>query len=62
MSVEPAFAMFRMIARYTNMEYVGIPLRADFSLDLDLMLNAITRYQPAVIFIAYPNNPTGNLF
>ena len=62
MSVEPAFAMFRMIATYTNMEYIGIPLNADFSLDLDLMLNAITRYQPAVIFIAYPNNPTGNLF
>ena len=62
MSVEPAFAMFRMIATYTNMEYIGIPLKADFSLDLDLMLNAITRYQPAVIFIAYPNNPTGNLF
>ena len=62
MSVEPAFAMFRMIATYTNIEYIGIPLKADFSLDLDLMLNAITRYQPAVIFIAYPNNPTGNLF
>ena len=62
MSVEPAFVMFRMIATYTNMEYIGVPLKADFSLDLDLMLDAITKYQPAVIFIAYPNNPTGNLF
>lgn len=26
------------------------------------MLHAIAEYQPAVIFIAYPNNPTGNLF
>ncbi|MGV7235713.1 MAG: histidinol-phosphate transaminase [Nitrosomonadaceae bacterium] len=62
MSVEPAFAMFRMIATYARMEYIGIPLKTNFSLDLDLMLNAIAKYQPAVIFIAYPNNPTGNLF
>jgi len=62
MSVEPAFVMFRMIATYTGMEYIGIPLKANFSLDLDLMLTAITKHQPAVIFIAYPNNPTGNLF
>ena len=62
MSVEPAFSMFRMIATYTRMKYIGIPLKANFSLDLDLMLTAITKYRPAVIFIAYPNNPTGNLF
>ena len=62
MSIEPAFVMFRMIATYARMEYIGIPLTANFSLDLDLMLTAITKYQPAVIFIAYPNNPTGNLF
>jgi len=62
MSVEPAFVMFRMIATYTKMKYIGISLKANFSLDLDLMLTAITKHQPAVIFIAYPNNPTGNLF
>jgi histidinol-phosphate aminotransferase len=62
MSVEPAFVMFRMIATYTKMKYIGIPLKANFLLDLDLMLTAITKHQPAVIFIAYPNNPTGNLF
>ena len=62
MSVEPAFVMFRMIATYSNMEYIGVPLKADFSLDLDLMLDAITKHQQAIIFIAYPNNPTGNLF
>ncbi|MBL80169.1 MAG: histidinol-phosphate transaminase [Nitrosomonadaceae bacterium] len=62
MSIEPSFIMFRMIAAYTNMKYVGIPLRANFELDLDFMLEAILKHQPAVIFIAYPNNPTGNLF
>lgn len=62
MSVEPAFAMFRMIATFANLNYVGIPLKSDFSLDLDMMLAAIAEHQPAVIFLAYPNNPTGNLF
>tara|TARA_R110002073_G_scaffold66026_2_gene164905 strand:+ start:930 stop:2024 length:1095 start_codon:yes stop_codon:yes gene_type:complete len=62
MSVEPAFVMFRMIATFANIDYVGIPLKADFSIDLDAMLTAIAKHQPAVIFLAYPNNPTGNLF
>ncbi|MDP1558280.1 MAG: histidinol-phosphate transaminase [Nitrosomonas sp.] len=62
MSVEPAFVMFRMIATFANIKYVGVPLSADFSLDLEAMLAAIGKYQPTVIFLAYPNNPTGNLF
>ncbi|SFN23018.1 histidinol-phosphate aminotransferase [Nitrosospira briensis] len=62
MSVEPAFVMFRMIATFTGMRYAGVPLNPDFSLDVDAVLAAIARHQPAVIFIAYPNNPTGNLF
>jgi histidinol-phosphate aminotransferase len=62
LSVEPAFVMFRMIATFARMKYAGVPLKADFTLDVDAMLDAIARHQPAVIFIAYPNNPTGNLF
>ncbi|MDN5882837.1 MAG: histidinol-phosphate transaminase [Nitrosospira sp.] len=62
MSVEPAFVMFRMIATFAGMGYAGVPLKTDFSLDVDAMLAAIARHRPAVIFIAYPNNPTGNLF
>ncbi|PTR14844.1 MULTISPECIES: histidinol-phosphate transaminase [unclassified Nitrosospira] len=62
LSVEPTFVMFRMIAAFAGMTYAGVPLRADFSLDMDAVLDAIARCQPALIFIAYPNNPTGNLF
>ncbi|MBY0500276.1 MAG: histidinol-phosphate transaminase [Nitrosomonas sp.] len=61
-SVEPSFVMFRMIATFANIQYVGVPLKEDFSLDLEAMLTAIAKYKPAVIFLAYPNNPTGNLF
>lgn len=62
LSVEPSFVMYKMIAAFTGMNYVGVPLTEDFSLDLPAMLEAIKRHQPALIFLAYPNNPTGNLF
>lgn len=62
LSVEPSFVMYRMIATFTGMRYVGVPLAADFSLDLPATLAAIEREQPALVFLAYPNNPTGNLF
>jgi len=62
LSVEPSFVMYRMIAIFTGMRYVGVPLAADFSLDLAETLAAIEREQPALVFLAYPNNPTGNLF
>ena len=63
LSVEPAFVMYQMIARFCGMEYVGVPLDpVDYSLDMPALLEAIEQTDPAVIFLAYPNNPTGNLF
>jgi histidinol-phosphate aminotransferase len=59
---EPSFVMYRMNARYAGMRFVDVPLNADFSLDTDAMLAAIARERPALVFLAYPNNPTGNLF
>jgi histidinol-phosphate aminotransferase len=58
----PAFVMFARAAKFAGMDFVGVPLRADFSLDLPAMLAAIAEHKPAVVFLAYPNNPTGNLF
>jgi histidinol-phosphate aminotransferase len=62
MSVEPSFVMYKMIATFLDMPYVGVSLTDDFSLDAETILTAIEQHQPAVIFLAYPNNPTGNLF
>lgn len=62
LSVDPGFVMYRMIATFVAMDYVGVPLNEDFSLNETAVLNAIELHQPAVVFIAYPNNPTGNLF
>jgi histidinol-phosphate aminotransferase len=44
------------------MPYVAVPLAKDFTLDKAAVLSAVQKNKPAVIFIAYPNNPTGNLF
>ena len=62
LGVEPSFVMFRRIATYAGARYVGMDLREDFSLDIERLLSEIERQAPALIFIAYPNNPTGNLF
>jgi len=60
---EPGFAMYKIIADTVGAEYIGVDLNCDdFSLDVDAMLFAIKKHQPAVVFLAYPNNPTGNLF
>ena len=60
---DPGFVMYRQLSDCLGLNYLGIPLCADnFDLDMPAMRVAIERYQPAVIFLAYPNNPTGNLF
>jgi histidinol-phosphate aminotransferase len=58
----PSFVMYENYARLYGLRYVAVPLREDFSLDLAAMLAAIDRDRPALTFLAYPNNPTGNLF
>ncbi|MCK5719207.1 MAG: histidinol-phosphate transaminase [Thiomargarita sp.] len=60
---EPSFIMYRHLAQVVGMPYIGVHLQPDdFSLDIFAMLEAIETYQPALIFLASPNNPTGNLF
>jgi len=60
---EPTFVMYKQIAQSLGIRFIGVPLlESDFSLDMDAMRKAIKHYQPAITFLAYPNNPTGNLF
>ena len=62
LSIEPAFVMFKMIATFCGLQYIGVPLTPDFEIGREQTLAVIEMHQPAVTFIAYPNNPTGNLF
>ncbi|HLL20267.1 MAG TPA: histidinol-phosphate transaminase [Rubrivivax sp.] len=58
----PGFVMYEMSARLRGLRFVGVPLTADFQLDEAAMLAAIEQHRPALTYIAYPNNPTANLF
>ena len=58
----PGFVMYEMSAKLRGLRFVGVPLTVDFELDEAAMLAAIERHRPALTYIAYPNNPTANLF
>lgn len=58
----PGFVMYEMSARLQGLNFVGVPLTADFELDAAAMLAAIERHRPAITYLAYPNNPTANLW
>ena len=59
---EPGFVMYRMSAQLRGLRFIGVPLTAEFELDGNAMLAAIERERPALTYIAYPNNPTCNLW
>jgi histidinol-phosphate aminotransferase len=59
---EPGFVMYAMSAKLLGLTYVGVPLQADFELDLPAMQAAIQTHRPAIVYLAYPNNPTANLW
>jgi len=58
----PGFVMYAMSAQLQGLDFVGVPLTADFALDVPAMLSAIADTQPAIVYLAYPNNPTANLW
>ncbi|SFV67134.1 Histidinol-phosphate aminotransferase [hydrothermal vent metagenome] len=62
MSFKPSFVMYEVIAKLAHLNFTSIPLTNNFEIDLEKTLKIIQEKQPKIIFIAYPNNPTGNCF
>jgi histidinol-phosphate aminotransferase len=58
----PGFVMYSMSAQLQGLAFHGVPLTADFELDEAAMLAAIDQHKPSIVYLAYPNNPTGNLW
>ena len=58
----PGFVMYEASARLQGLAFHGVPLTPDFELDEAAMLDAIERHRPSLTYIAYPNNPTANLW
>jgi len=59
---EPGFVMYAMSAKLQGLTYIPVSLRDDFELDEAAMSAAIAQHQPAIVYLAYPNNPTANLW
>lgn len=56
----PTFVMYRVSARGHGHKPVEVPLDAAWDLDVPMMKRAVEVMRPNVVFIASPNNPTGN--
>jgi histidinol-phosphate aminotransferase len=58
----PTFVMYELISRALGLAVSAVPLTDAFDLDLDAIRDALRRDQPRIVFLAWPNNPTGRLF
>jgi histidinol-phosphate aminotransferase len=58
----PTFVMYAMGATFSGMRAIAVPLSDDFSLDADAFIARMQAEKPALVFLAYPNNPTGVLY
>jgi histidinol-phosphate aminotransferase len=58
----PTFVMYPITTRVHGLEPVEVPLRDDWSLDVDATCAAVAARRPNLVFLATPNNPTGNTF
>lgn len=63
LTVTPSFSMYKLIAEFIGVRVIEVPLAKDtFALQLDQISEQVQQHQPALIFLACPNNPTGTLW
>jgi histidinol-phosphate aminotransferase len=62
MAPSPTFVMYSVYTKLCGLRYVPVPLDADFTLDTGRFIDAMAEHRPAIVFLAYPNPPAGNLF
>ncbi|MCW3991922.1 MAG: histidinol-phosphate transaminase [Candidatus Bathyarchaeota archaeon] len=60
-SIAPTFSMYEYSVRVQRSDYMAIPLKDDFSLDVEKMLDSATP-RTRLLFLCSPNNPTANQF
>lgn len=56
----PTFGMYSFDAALHAARVISVPRRADFSLDIEGIVHAVEQHRPKLLFIAAPNNPSGN--
>ena len=60
-TLPPTYGMYDVIAKTNGVENIEIPLKSDFSIDTDKILDLKTS-NIKILFLCSPNNPTGNSF
>ncbi len=58
----PTFAMYKIAASNAGHNVIEIPLNDNFDLEMKTLMDVVVRDQPRLIFLSYPNNPTGKCF
>tara|TARA_B100000029_G_scaffold119241_1_gene112462 strand:- start:80057 stop:81133 length:1077 start_codon:yes stop_codon:yes gene_type:complete len=60
--LNPSFSMYKILSSATGNNPIKVNLDSNFQIDINDMLTKIKKYNPDLIFIPTPNNPTGNSF
>jgi len=61
LSISPTFSIYERCAKIQGAYYKPVPLKEDFSLDTEKLLEAVSP-KTKLIFLCCPNNPTANRF
>ncbi len=59
---DPTFAMYSIIAQSLGIKSVRISLDSYWDFSADVILQSAEENNSKIIFLSYPNNPTGNCF
>lgn len=59
LTFDPTYSMYPEYARETFTDLIRVPRRPDFTIDIDAACAAIGEYEPSMVILASPNNPTG---
>ena len=62
LTFDPTFSMYQILSETLNIKCNRIPLDKNFDIPINSTLKKIKEYDPDIIFIASPNNPTANSF
>jgi len=58
----PTFVMYDLISRWFKRPVATVPLTRDFNLNANQFLQVCGREKAEIVFLACPNNPSGNLW